>query len=284
MNEDKIARHFRALTNALHESAPDVRDRVRDALDRQLAAPGLATAFIANSFSTEATLHAGGRYLVQRLRHRDLATAHVMKTVQLSCRDDGISAALLLREAEMAMRVQNPYVVPIQTVLRLDDGRPAMIMPDRGLPLATALPSLKMTSGFLRCFAAALLEGLAGIHAQGIVHCDIAPDNLLLRNGDPANLGICDFGIALDAGERHADHNLARAGRASYAAPEQLRGEALDARADLHAAGKVIERLLPGVTDKGMQDLCESLTQERREERLATASEALRHLGRLPSP
>lgn len=247
MSDSEIIRHFRALQDALRFADPAITDRVRDALDRNATMTGDAM-FIANTFGVDATLHESERYVLQRLRHRDLGTMHVLKTVRPDCRDDGWSNALLLREARMAMRVQSRHVVPIQTVLRLEDGRPALLMPECGISLAQVLQSQTITADFARQFKITLQQGLADIHAAGIVHCDIAPANLLLQDGDPSSLRICDFGIALEVGERHSDHDLAKAGRGYYASPEQMGGDALDAQADIFAAERVIERLMSAIT------------------------------------
>jgi serine/threonine protein kinase len=106
-------------------------------------------------------------------------------------------------------------------------------------------------SDVLKC-GAELADGLAAAHAEGIVHCDIKPANL--RLGRDGHLKILDFGLARlrrPAGTAEVTASLSGAdvgiaGTIPYMAPEQLRGETLDARTDIWAAGVVLYELSTG--------------------------------------
>jgi eukaryotic-like serine/threonine-protein kinase len=95
-----------------------------------------------------------------------------------------------------------------------------------------------------------LAEGLAAAHEQGVVHRDLKPSNL--RITPDGRLKILDFGIAklLPTGEREAAETLTEApgitGTLPYMAPEQLRGEQLDSRTDIYAAGAVLYEIATG--------------------------------------
>jgi serine/threonine protein kinase len=96
----------------------------------------------------------------------------------------------------------------------------------RGLTLATALQLFR-----------GVLSGLGAVHAAGIVHRDIKPDNVLLdREGRPL---ITDFGIALLGDQLRLTTAETAYGTAAYMAPEQARGEETGPGADLYSAGDV---------------------------------------------
>lgn len=91
-------------------------------------------------------------------------------------------------------------------------------------------------------------ETLEFVHAQGVVHCDLKPGNILLR-GDASPV-LVDFGLTSlardERGRDRVDRTGAIVGTPEYMAPEQIRRELLDARADLYALGCVTYELLTG--------------------------------------
>jgi serine/threonine protein kinase/predicted ATPase len=108
-------------------------------------------------------------------------------------------------------------------------------------------PGFRDLAGFLT-LVARLCSALAYLHGEGIVHRDLKPGNVLLRpDGDPV---LVDFGLAarVGTGGREVLEVADRmAGTPAYMAPEQIRGEYADARADLYAVGCI---LYAGVTGR----------------------------------
>jgi serine/threonine protein kinase/WD40 repeat protein len=88
-------------------------------------------------------------------------------------------------------------------------------------------------------------SGLAAAHAQGLIHRDITPGNLLLENG-VGRVKICDFGLARVADDVALTRACVVAGTPEYMAPEQARAGLVDHRADLYSLGAVLYALCSG--------------------------------------
>jgi len=107
----------------------------------------------------------------------------------------------------------------------------------------TTLLGRPTPTGQLWRLGAALARVLAAVHAQGIVHCDVKPSNLLVRGND---VRVIDFGIARYTGQRCGDDGMVECSR-GWAAPEQLRTAAATPAVDIFAWGCVLAYLAGGV-------------------------------------
>ncbi|ANL44033.1 serine/threonine protein kinase-like domain-containing protein (plasmid) [Rhizobium phaseoli] len=282
---EEIARRFAHLWQALNQGSPETRkiliDRVRDALDRgEARLSDTDTTIIANSFVLERLVHDGAVIQVYRARHRDLGTFHAIKMPRLEHADDPVLRKLMLREAEIGMALRHPNIVATQTILRLADGRPALVMEWIGSRLAELLQQRPLSPADVASLMTSVLSGLGAIHAAGFVHCDLSPLNLL-SDGNFSRLKIADFGVALEAGCRHRQFDLAFAGRPDFASPEQMAGEPLDGRSDLYAAGLLLTLLLSHCTEReeGLEALAIRLSQRDPQDRPENAKAALHLLG-----
>ena len=103
-----------------------------------------------------------------------------------------------------------------------------------------------------------LLDGLQAAHHQGVIHCDIKPENLLLKNND--NLSITDFGVArLDSAMMKTGSSIL--GSPAYMSPEQCMGKQVDGRSDLFSAGIILYQLLTGEKPFSGKALVETMQQ-----------------------
>ena len=97
-----------------------------------------------------------------------------------------------------------------------------------------------------------ILRALEHAHAAGVVHRDLKPENIMLveRDGQRDVVKILDFGIAKVTQPQSAGEALTQAGvifgTPEYLSPEQALGEAVDARADIYAAGIILYEMLAG--------------------------------------
>src|SRR5262245_6575499 len=88
------------------------------------------------------------------------------------------------------------------------------------------------------------LAALAHAHSMGVVHRDLKPANMMIT--ETGAVKIMDFGIARVAGTEHLTNAGFMMGTPAYMSPEQVRGEEIDARADLYSMGVVFYRLTTG--------------------------------------
>ena len=153
------------------------------------------------------------------------------------------------REARAAARVSDPHVVAIYDTGE-DAGTntgttEAFIVMERlsGRTLGHELADGPLDEDRLRDLADAVLGALGAAHAQGLVHRDVKPGNILLT--DDGTFKVCDFGIAttLDAGDTTTRVPL---GTPAYTAPERLRGFSATERSDLYALGVVLYEAAAG--------------------------------------
>jgi serine/threonine-protein kinase len=163
---------------------------------------------------------------------------------------------LFLGEARALARLSHPNIVHF-FALGQKDGQLSLVLElVEGEALNDAIErhrTLRQVSGlpcmpFLRAWHnfSQLLGALAAIHALGIIHRDVKPSNVLLRNDGVVKL--TDFGIArLPADEARTTGGMAP-GTGAYMAPEQVLGKTLDQRTDLYSAAIVLYEMLTGVT------------------------------------
>lgn len=260
-------------------------DRVRDALDRGESRLREAPVdIIGNTFVIEER-SAGGRLTeIFRSRHRDLGSMHAVKTVHSDHSHDPIARRMLLQEAEIGLPLRHPNIVHTQALLRLEDGRPALVLEWCENNLVDHLQSTSISPDDIRVIMTAMLEGLSAVHDCGFVHCDLSPANILFAGQSPDTLRIADFGIALRSGEARRDLDISFAGHPDFAAPEQKEGVVIDHRADLFAAGRILSLMLRNCGDAEAIDLhalAGRLSQPLPQDRPENAKAALQMLGGL---
>lgn len=189
---------------------------------------------VAGRYSIERELGRGGMGIVYLARDVQLDRLVAIKLLPPERALDTALRDRFLREARMAAKLSHPNIIPIFAVDDADgfvfyvmayvDGE---TLGDR--VRARGPMSASDASRVLREVAWAL--GYA--HAQGLIHRDVKPENILLERGSGRAL-VTDFGIAAAIG---ADEERSVAGTPEYMSPEQALGQELDARSDLYGLG-----------------------------------------------
>lgn len=159
--------------------------------------------------------------------------------------------ARFVREAQRTARVRHPNVVEVFDVGETPEGDLFFVMELLlGEPLSARLNREgRLGLGASISILRELCDGLGAAHALGIVHRDVKPANVMLvQHGNRQDLvKVVDFGIAKaeNSGTALTEAGMFL-GTLEYISPEQIMGEALDARADVYALGALAYRMLTG--------------------------------------
>jgi len=194
-------------------------------------------------YAVEAIIGRGGSGVVVRAHDRDLRQTVAIKIVRAELAGQRVWAERLAREVRLARQIHHPHVCRVFDFQQAE-GRAFLVMElaERGsLREEIRSGALAARSLAARIAAArAVASALAAIHAAGIVHRDLTPQNLL-RMGD-GRVVVSDFGLATDASESTSVHG----GTVAYMAPEVLRGGNSSFASDIWALGVVIHELVFG--------------------------------------
>jgi hypothetical protein len=188
----------------------------------------------------------GGMGVVLKAFDEKLRRVVAIKVLAPELAASGTARQRFTREARAAAAVSHEHVVTIHAVeeghrppylvMQFVDGASVQAKLDESGP-----PGLREV---LRIGLQAA-EGLAAAHAQGLVHRDVKPANILLENG-VERVKITDFGLARAVDDASLTQSGVIAGTPLYMSPEQAAGEPVDHRSDLFSLGSVLYALCTG--------------------------------------
>ena len=151
-----------------------------------------------------------------------------------------------MREARAAAKVRHEHVVQIYAVEEQPIAHLVMeYIPGQTLQQKLDADGPLETPEMLR-LAVQITRGLAAAHAEGLIHRDIKPGNILLEKGVEPHAKITDFGLARTEDDANLTQSGFIAGTPMYMAPEQAEGKSIDQRADLFSLGSVFYTMLSG--------------------------------------
>lgn len=186
----------------------------------------------------------GGMGVVWRARDRGSGQTVALKLTLRGTEDE---IAMLEREAALLAAVDHP-AIPRHVDHGVAEGGARYLAMEwlRGEDLAGRLARGPLDVQATLELGCRIADGLAALHARGIVHCDLKPANVFLPAGTDA-VKLLDLGVARRDGAARSVADSGLVGTPFYMAPEQARGEAtLDGRVDLYSLGCILFECLAG--------------------------------------
>ncbi len=199
-------------------------------------------------------LGAGGFGVVWRAHDEQLDRAVAVKRIPLPCEQDGERAR---REALATARLSHPSIVRLYEATPDEEAFYLISELVEGETLAGLIAEDRLSDEEIVEVGLALVEALEHAHAQGVIHRDVKPQNVLVprdaleraptRGAPPAAAKLADFGGASLAGDEALTRTGDVFGTLAYMAPEQSEGEEVGAPADLYSLALVLYEAFSGV-------------------------------------
>jgi serine/threonine-protein kinase len=201
---------------------------------------------LAGRYSLQRELGRGGMGIVYLAHEVALDRPVALKLLPPHLATEPALRERFMREARTAARLSQPNIVPIHTVEQVGEYVFFTMAYVEGETLGAAV----RRRGALPAAEAARIVrevawALAYAHAQGVVHRDVKPDNILLEQGSGRAL-VTDFGIAQVGAGPGLTGRGDVLGTAEFMSPEQASGEAVDERSDIYSLGVVAYYMLTG--------------------------------------
>lgn len=215
----------------------------------------------AGRYRIEGILGKGGMGIVLRARDQQLDEDVALKVIRPEIQTEPGFIETLKQEIKLARRITHKYVlrthdfgesegIPFVSMEYLKGVTLKQLQTERG-----ALPI-----GLVLRIARQVAEGLEAAHAEGVVHRDIKPLNVLFDARGDAKL--MDFGLAAPVAAKGTDEGGQVFGTPRYMAPEQVRGEQVDPRTDLYALGIMLFELTTGFAPYDHESVTETLRMQ----------------------
>ena len=222
-----------------------------------------------------APLGSGGMGEVYRACDTRLGRDVAIKVLPEALTKDADRLRRFEQEARTIAALNHPNILGIHDIGTYD-GAPFLV--SELLEGKTLRETLEAGPLPMRCsidYARSIAQGLAGAHVKGIVHRDLKPENIFITRDD--RVKILDFGLAKLANPREGSNTEVTLtspatlpgvvmGTVGYMSPEQVRGDATDARSDIFSFGALLYEMLTGKRAFKRNTSAETMTAILREE------------------
>lgn len=228
-------------------SAPTELGPPRTDLERQILATSTRPEAIGRfgAYDVLERIASGGMGIVFKAHDPALDRIVAVKVLSPALAASEAARSRFVREARAAAAVVHDNVVAIHAVGE-ERGLPYIVMQFvEGRSLQSRLETGPLELKEILRIGQQTAAGLAAAHAQGLIHRDVKPGNVLLENS-VERVRLTDFGLARAVDEPSLTRPGIIAGTPEYMAPEQTRGEAIDARVDLFSLGAVLYAMSTG--------------------------------------
>lgn len=217
--------------------AVDPKTRIGEIVDRR--------------FRLESLVGLGASAAVYRALDFETHTAVAVKILRMTHVSDPVVVARFRREGEVQARLRHRNIAALLTAGVTDRSEPYLAVELlRGQSLRHVVKQHgPIAPRRVSSYAWQALTGLAAVHAAGVLHRDLKPANIMLEPspGPVDRVVLIDFGFATFESAGKLTLKGTVVGSLTYMAPERLRGEEPDQRADLYAIGVIMFELLTGV-------------------------------------
>jgi len=194
-------------------------------------------------YRIEAEAGRGGMGIVYRATQVALGRPVALKLIAANFAGDRSFRERFKREWETAASIDHPNVIPVYEAGEAEEHLFIAMRYVEGLDLADLLarePLLEPERAVR--IVAQVAAALDAAHARGLVHRDVKPANVLI--GEAEHVYLTDFGLTKHASSDALTKTGLFVGSVDYAAPEQIQGEAMDARTDVYSLGCVLYQTL----------------------------------------
>jgi eukaryotic-like serine/threonine-protein kinase len=205
---------------------------------------------IGDRFRIDAPIGRGAMAEVYRALDLQTSAYVALKILRHTAIEDAVSLARFAREAEVQSMLRHRNVAALLATGVTDKHEPYLALELlRGKSLRSVLKAEgRISPRRAASYAFQALQGLASVHAASVLHRDLKPANIMLEPspGPIERVVLIDFGFATFEGSAKLTLQGTVVGSLTYIAPERLRGEPTDQRADLYAIGVILFELLAG--------------------------------------